>query len=936
MKKKMWNRFVVGTISAGMLFYGMSAGMMGTVSAMQAQDTKLSGKITYSRIDMDEEPQEGAAEVEFAEAESEEVAKTGEYRLVKNGSQGHGNTHIYFSQKGSAEYEFTGDAISVYTKSGSGAGIANIYLDDVLVATDDQYSAAEQFNRRVYTKVFEETGTHKIRIETSGEKNVAASGITLNVDCFKVFRLNSRNTEINSLKYSINGGEPVDVPDFSADTDSYVVKLPAATTGDILLSAETVCTTTTAKAVPVQIVDGTARAELKVTAQEGNTKTYTVVFEVETPVKNMNLSKDFLAPKDGTWDHVNDHKIYFGEFDNEGTMMPVLYRVLRKGDGMGQTVETGDTLFLDCQDVLKEMPFDADDKPNEGQETGKQCEFGGSDPDIWLNGEFYEESFSEIEKSAIASTNLEASDGKYGLNDMDAVWFLDFAAPERKVFMLSAMEANLLYPHDPDRDKLSAERAKKSVFEVEYGDRYWLRSSDWYEPDFVGWVAWNGSIGTELVWNTREQGVSPSLNLDLSNVLMVSSVEIDKTKEISPVALDPDTREWKLTLLDAGKTVKIADGKDVTVNGNTVVIPYTYTDNNTDVPINQISIMITDKDYRKDNAQILYYGKLDTELAENGTGTFTLPEDLQAGAKIYMMAECAGAERESDYVSKPVEITWTQSGETVSTAVLEYALELADKADTEGVITSVAERFEDLKAQAQEILKRAESGDETLTQEMVDRTWEDLINVMQYLSFKQGEKEDLAKVIEMANTLDLSKYLEAGQDAFNVSLTAAKAVYADGDAMQEEVDNAWRALLKAMSDLRLKPSKDVLKALIVSAQTINLANVTGEDARMFRSALADAKSVYANEEATKAEVGMAIENLQAAIDKVIANAGKQTDKTDAADKTVNVQAEDSKTVTKASAEKSAKTGDAANAAVAAAVSLTAGVAVVAAFRKKKV
>lgn len=301
-----------------------------------------------------------------------------------------------------------------------------------------------------------------------------------------------------------------------------------------------------------------------------------------------------------------------------------------------------------------------------------------------------------------------------------------------------------------------------------------------------------------------------------------------------------------------------------------------------------------------------------------------------------MMAECAGTERESDYVSKPVEITWTQSGETVSTAVLEYALELADKADTEGVITSVAERFEDLKAQAQEILKRAESGDETLTQEMVDRTWEDLINVMQYLSFKQGEKEDLAKVIEMANTLDLSKYLEAGQDAFNVSLTAAKAVYADGDAMQEEVDNAWRALLKAMSDLRLKPSKDVLKALIVSAQTINLANVTGEDARMFRSALADAKSVYANEEATKAEVGMAIENLQAAIDKVIANAGKQTDKTDAADKTVNVQAEDSKTVTKASAEKSAKTGDAANAAVAAAVSLTAGVAVVAAFRKKKV
>lgn len=936
MKKKTWNRFVVGTLSVGMLFSSVPAGIMGTVSASGLMSERAKNERNSV---MDEEPEENKAEVQFVEAEAQEVVKTGQYKLVETGSKAHGNKHIYFSQKGSAEYEFTGDAISVYTKTGSGAGIANIYLDDVLVATDDQYTAAEQFNRRAYTKVFEKTETHKIRIETSGEKNEAAKGTTLNVDCFKVFRLNSRNTKLSSLNYSINGGETIAVPKFSSDTDSYVVTLPAGTKGEILLSGETESETSTVKTEPVQLVDGTAKAELTVTAEEGNTKTYTVSFKVETPVKNMNLSKGFLAPKDGTWDHINDHKIYFGEFNNEGTMMPVLYRVLRQGDGMGQTVAEEDTLFLDCQDVLKEMPFDADDEPNEGQETGKQCEFGGSDPDIWLNGEFYEDSFSEVEKAAIASTNLEASDGEYGLNDMDAVWFLDFAAPERKVFMLSAMEANLLYPHDPDDDDNSVERAKKSAFEVEYGDRYWLRSSDWYEPDFAGWVAWNGSIGIQYVLNANEQGVSPSLNLDLSDVLLVSAPETDKTTGLSKAAEDTAIREWELTLLDPGKTVQVQEGKGVTVDGSTVTIPYTYKDTNADVAVNQISIMITNGDYTKDNAEVLYYGKLDTELAENGTGTFTLPGELPEGAKIYMMAECVNSGKGSDYVSEPVEITLSETEEeTISTEVLKYALDLAKEADTTGVIKSVVDRFEILKQEAQEILDRATAGDETLTQEMVDQAWKDLIQVMQYLSFKQGEKADLNKVIDMAESLDLSKYLEEGQKEFADALTAAKKVAEDEDAMQDEVDSAWRLLLQEMSQLRLKPNKDALEALIVSAKTVSLADATETDAAMFRTALAEAESVYADEEATEEEVGIAVNNLQAAIDKVATSAENETTKVDVTDKAAKAKAQTTTTnnAGKTSAAKSAKTGDAANVAGAATAMMAAGAAVMVLSRRKTV
>lgn len=285
---------------------------------------------------------------------------------------------------------------------------------------------------------------------------------------------------------------------------------------------------------------------------------------------------------------------------------------------------------------------------------------------------------------------------------------------------------------------------------------------------------------------------------------------------------------------------------------------------------------------------------------------------------------------------------------SISTAVLEYALGLADKADTRGVIKSVVERFEALKSEAEDILTRAAKGDNTLTQEMVDQTWKDLISVMQYLSFKQGDKQDLVKVIELADSLDLNKYLEEGQDVFNETLSAAEAVNADGDAMQDEVDSAWKALLKAMSDLRLKPSKAALEALIASAETVSLADAKEADAAMFRTALADAKTVYVNEQATEEEVRTAVDTLATAMNKIAFAAGEEDDKTEdgtTSDVKANAAVTESEDTgvadttkdesKKASSEKSAKTGDTTNAAgaMAAMLAVLAGAAVV--LKRKK-
>ena len=115
-----------------------------------------------------------------------------------------------------------------------------------------------------------------------------------------------------------------------------------------------------------------------------------------------------------------------------------------------------------------------------------------------------------------------------------------------------------------------------------------------------------------------------------------------------------------------------------------------------------------------------------------------------------------------------------------------------------------------------------------MTQDMADKSWGELMRVMQMLSFRQGDKTDLGKVIAMADSLDLEKYLDAGQGEFKAALEKAKAVSADENAMQDEVDQAWGRLLAAMGDLRLIPDKDLLEELISQAQAVNAAEYTEE------------------------------------------------------------------------------------------------------------
>ncbi len=348
----------------------------------------------------------------------------------------------------------------------------------------------------------------------------------------------------------------------------------------------------------------------------------------------------------------------------------------------------------------------------------------------------------------------------------------------------------------------------------------------------------------------------------------------------------------------------------------------------------------------------------------------------------------------------------------ISTAVLEYAIELAGKADTEGIIPVIAKEFETRLADAQAILERVDSGDKTVTQEMVDDSWKALIDIMQFLEFKQGDKTDLEKVIafaesldmndyednekmdaflsaldeakkvrddenamqkeiddawmkllkataelnrkmadktdlnkviEWSSALDLSKYLEEGQDAFRTALENAKTVADDILATQKEVDDSWKALMDAASALRLKPDKGALEELLNQAEGFHEADYDKASFAAFQSAVAQAQTVYENEQATLDEVKAAEESLKGAIAKLTSatdgskDAGKGVTANAAGNNTGSIKEKDAEKTgaeTGNSTARSAKTGD--GTPVMLLVVLMAGAALVAADRRRRI
>ena len=381
--------------------------------------------------------------------------------------------------------------------------------------------------------------------------------------------------------------------------------------------------------------------------------------------------------------------------------------------------------------------------------------------------------------------------------------------------------------------------------------------------------------------------------------------------------------------------IRVSGGSEVTATGIAVKTAPTknvYTEGET---LDPSGLVLTVSYSDGSTADVAY----SDETAGSFTFTPGLDTALEAG-NVTVTVGYAGFEAMFDIrvdEEEPVE-----PGGDISTAVLEYAIEIAEGISTDGVVDAVKENFENALQAAKDVLARVQEGDTTVTQSDVDTAWSNLIKAMQYLEFKKGDKTDLEKVIALADEINnnLDSYLDAGKDAFTTALAEAKEIYADGNAMQDDVDAAWRALMNAMAELRLRPSKDLLEDLINQAEGLNEADYEAESFAAVRSALAAAKDVFANEEATPEEVDTSVSALEDALAKLTpVSTGGDNGQTGTGNdgQTGGSSNSGNSSSSNTSGSKAVKTGDTANAlpfAVAAAVAVAAAAGVIVLKKKE--
>ena len=252
--------------------------------------------------------------------------------------------------------------------------------------------------------------------------------------------------------------------------------------------------------------------------------------------------------------------------------------------------------------------------------------------------------------------------------------------------------------------------------------------------------------------------------------------------------------------------------------------------------------------------------EITAEASENGAVTVIMPDKFGGKAEIIVTAE-DGIQTKSYYVK----IEQGEEQEKPSKTTLEYFLNKAKEHQANGDVDNCVESIKNLFAEAIAEGEAVMADENATYDEVMDATVK-VMKAIQALDMKAADKTDLEMAVELAQSIDLTKYVEAGQAEFRQALAAAQEVLADGDAMQADADTAWNALVDAISNLRLKADKSTLEDLLDSVADLDLSRYTEESAAVFRTALANAQAVLADEALTEDDQKTVDEAVQALSD----------------------------------------------------------------------
>ena len=318
------------------------------------------------------------------------------------------------------------------------------------------------------------------------------------------------------------------------------------------------------------------------------------------------------------------------------------------------------------------------------------------------------------------------------------------------------------------------------------------------------------------------------------------------------------------------------------------------------------------------------------EIAEGADTAIVTLNAIKEGTAVVSVTATSG----EDSVSAEWTVTVTKGGEPtpgdVDKTLLEKTIAYAEGLDTTGVTDSAVAAFQKALDEAKAVM-----ADENATQAEVNNAWDNLLEGIWGLGLVQGDKTLLEQLITKADGMmaNADQYMADHWQELVGALAKAKDVYADGDAMEEDVQPAAQALLNAILAQRFKADKSILEDLIGKAEGIDLSGYTAESVATFRTALANAQAVMADatlSEEDQATVDAAVAALNEAMNGLTAGGAPET--TDTPEASQNPEATDKPQATE-KPENVPQTGDSAQlmgyvAALAAAVMVLGAVTVV--------
>ena len=251
-------------------------------------------------------------------------------------------------------------------------------------------------------------------------------------------------------------------------------------------------------------------------------------------------------------------------------------------------------------------------------------------------------------------------------------------------------------------------------------------------------------------------------------------------------------------------------------------------------------------------------------------GDIDLDEDAHASALKFTWEENSGLTLHEIGAYKA-----EQTPEQVNKTLLEKTIAYAKGLDTTGVTDSAKAAFEKALREAEAVM-----ADANATQTKVNAAWDNLLEGIWGLGLVQGDKTMLEQLIAKADSMipDQDKYVQDHWQTLVDTLATAKKVMADGNAMDEDVQPAAQALLDAILAQRFKADKSILEDLINKAESMDLSGYTAASVATFRTALANAQAVMADNSLTEDDqntVGAAVDKLTAAMDGLTAEGEAQ-------------------------------------------------------------